>query len=148
MAEELQTEGKPKGAEKKPFPWLVVGGGLAAAGAVWWFFLRKSPEEEAAEKAGQVVQAGGDAFAPVDATDGAGGAGGKTGKGKGRSIVKPKDVLKAGLKSQLGIGPRQMPKQTFRPSQASGGSRQAAAYIPAQRTPIPPPPSSSGGRRR
>ena len=152
MAEELDYT-TPE-AEKKPFPWLLVGGGVAAAGAVWWFFLRKSPEEEAKGQAEQTTKTGGQEFDTTggEAAAAGGAAAGAAGKKK-RSIVKPQDIAKAGLRAQS-LGPRQMAatapqiRAAFQASRASGSSRQAASYIPAQRTPITPPPSSSGGRRR
>lgn len=154
MAEELDYT-TPK-AEKKPFPWLLVGGGVAAAGAVWWFFLRKSPEEEAKEQAEQTVKTGGQEFDTTggEAAAAGGAAAGDAGKKK-RSIVKPQDIAKMGLRAQSAkFGPRLLAplnpqiRAAFQASRASGSSRQAASYIPAQRTPITPPPSSSGGRRR
>jgi hypothetical protein len=153
MAEELDYT-TPK-AEKKPFPWLLVGGGVAAAGAVWWFFLRKSPEEEAKEEAEQTTKTGGKEF---DTTGGeAGGAGGAAAGAAGkkkRSVIKPQDIAKMGLRAQSRFGPRQIApmapqiRAAFQASRASGGSRQAASYLPAQSTPITPPPAPSGGRRR
>jgi hypothetical protein len=152
MAEELDYT-TPK-AEKRPFPWLLVGGGVAAAGAVWWFFLRKSPEEEAKEQAEQTIKTGGQEFDTTggEAAAAGGAAAGAAGKKK-RSVVKPQDIAKMGLRAQSKFGPRQMAptapqiRAAFQASRASGSSRQAASYLPAQRTPIAPPPMG-GGRRR
>ena len=142
-----------KKGEKKPFPWLVVGGGLAAAGAVWWFFLRKKPEDAAAEQKEEVVKTSGEEFSTVGldgggtaaaAATGGAAAGFSKGKGaKGRSITTAKALVQQGLRTQK-ARPLQMPKQTFRPSQASGSTRTAAS-LPVQRTPIAPP---SMARRR
>jgi len=155
MAEEMETENetKRKAPAKKPFPWLVVGGGLAAAGAVWWFFLRKKPEDEAVEQKEEVVKTGGEEFSTVGmdgssaaaaAAAGGAAAGFSKGKGaKGRTITTAKALMQQGLRGQK-ARPLQMPKQTFRPSQASGSTRTAAS-LPVQRTPVAPPPMA---RRR